>query len=1089
VSQVEHHQSGIRYWRGLEQLAETPEVHELLANEFPAYDPSGMLSNPSRRRFLKLMGASMALAGLTLTGCRRWPKEKLAPYSANPEGHVPGALESYATNWELGGVSQGLLVTSFDGRPIKVEGNPSHPFAWTIKDKQGASDAYAQASVLEMYDPARSREVVDRSSGARKASEWGTFEAFAGTHFGQMKGAGEGFAILSEATSSPSAVDMKGRLLKTYPKAKWYEYEALTRDNEVEGARQAFAGKALRSRLDLTKADVVLSLDADLLGTHPAHVRYAADWSERRRGGDQGKMNRVYCAESRFSITGSVADNRLPATPERIGVVARAIAAGLGVAGATAPEGLNEKEKKFIELAVRDLNAAKAAAVVAVGEALPPALHALGHAINDKLGAVGKAVALLDDGTGDRPTHLAAITELAQNMAAGKVGTLLIVGGNPAYDAPFDLNFADALKKVHVSIRLGLYEDETSVSCRWHLPRAHYLESWGDGRGWDGTAGIQQPLIEPLFGGRSAIEVMALLVGDGVRAGDQIVRRTWREKFIKGGDFDKSFRRALEAGVLDGTAYAAAAQAQVAALNAAPAQAAAAAGTYVLRFDADSHAYDGRFANNGWLQETHDPLTKLVWDNAALVSVQDAKREGWTTGDVIELAANGMRLEVPAYVLPGQPVGVIGLSLGYGRTEEKKGDLPVGAKLGFNGYAIRKSDGPYVVAGVKATKTGKEYVLAATHLHHLIDEVGYAGREDRVGHKGETGVVVREATLEEFVKDPRSPHERSEGAVRLQLFDAMADNKYTGPHAWGMAIDMNTCIGCNACVVACQAENNIPIVGKDQVLKHRAMHWIRIDRYFKTNVAKATGEEHGKVDPWEEAADPQLDVVHQPMLCVHCENAPCEQVCPVAATMHDTEGLNTMVYNRCIGTRYCSNNCPYKVRRFNYFDWHAKPPRDSTGVMWPGMPDTQQREQVDPFLRLQFNPDVTVRMRGVMEKCTYCTQRLQRAKIAKRNAAIAAGKVDEFQVMDGEVVTACQQACPTQAIMFGNLWDKKSRVVALQRNARAYDVLGDLNTRPRTKFLAKLRNPGDAGSGAGGAGKEHHTGVSPADAAAAEVVG
>ncbi|HEY7117168.1 MAG TPA: TAT-variant-translocated molybdopterin oxidoreductase [Tepidisphaeraceae bacterium] len=1046
MSQVDHHQSGISYWRGLEQLSDTPQVRELLAQEFPGYDPTSVVADPGRRQFLKIMGASMALAGLTLTGCRRWPQEHLAPYSANPSGHVPGFPEQYATAWELGGVAHGLLVTSYDGRPIKIEGNPSHPSSWTIKGKQGSADAFAQASILEMYDPERSRLVIERTAADKrgKNSDWEKFDEFATVHFGRMKGQGGGFAILSEATSSPSVLDMRKRLLAVFPQAKWYEYEPLTRDAELEASRQAF-GKALRPVYGLDKAKVIVSLDADLLGTHPNHVRYAADWSEGRRSGDRGEMNRVYCAETCFSITGTVADVRLAVDPARIDMLARALASKLGVAGVSGQENLSAGEQKFIEAAAGELNASGGSGVVAVGHAAPVAAHVLAFAINQQIGAVGKTVTLIDDPAGDRPTHVAAITGLAKDMAGGKINTLLILGGNPAYDAPLDADFANALGKVAVSIHLATYDDETSRLCKWHLPRAHYLEAWGDGRSWDGTAGVVQPLIEPLFGGKSAIEVLAMLSADKVTAGDQIVRRTWREQFIKGGgNFERQYRKVLEVGFLEGS-QSKPVQAQPKVANLPPAEAAAPAGTFFLKFEPDAHVYDGRFANNGWLQETHEPLSKLVWDNAAVMSVKDANTLGIETGDVIKLEGNNRWIEAAAYVLPGQPVGVIGLSLGYGRTAAG----PVGDKLGFNGYTMRTSDRPWIVGGVKVSKTGQDYRLVTASLHHLIDRIGMNGREQRVGGKNQTGVIVREASLSEFKKDPSAPHEKTQGRSSLQLFDPL---RYNGPHAWGMAVDLNTCIGCNACVVACQAENNIPVVGKDQAFNHREMHWIRIDRYFK-----------GASD------DPQIDVIHQPMLCVHCENAPCEQVCPVAATMHDTEGLNVMVYNRCIGTRYCSNNCPYKVRRFNYFDWHAKPPRKSTGVLWPGMPDSQQLDpkSIDPIRRMQFNPEVTVRMRGVMEKCTYCTQRIQRTKIARRNAG--------EDVRDGDIITACQQACPTQAIVFGDLRDRSSRVVALQNNPRSYDVLGELNTRPRTRHLAKLRNRDEAQSAPSGqAAAEHH---------------
>jgi molybdopterin-containing oxidoreductase family iron-sulfur binding subunit len=1037
----------VGYWRDLEQLAESPAIDELLAQEFPGYDPAAMLSagGASRRRFLKLMGASLAMAGLTLTGCRRWPKEHLAPYSTNPSGRMPGVPEQYATAWEFAGVAQPLLVTSYDGRPIKVEGNPTHPASWTVRGKLGSADAWAQATILEMYDPERSREVIDRTSGSARNSDWDKFTAAANAHFAKLKGSGQGFAVLSEATASPSVADMKKRLLAAYPQAVWYEYEPLSRDAELEGSRAAY-GQALRPVLHLDKAKVVVSLDSDLLGTHPAHVRYAADWSQRRRGADKGEMNRVYIAETRFSITGSVADERVAVDPARIETIATALASALGVSGASGEARLTDVEQNFVTRAASDIKAASGNAVVAAGRSAPAGVHALVAAINAQIGAVGKTLTLIPDPAGDRKTHGQAIRELAKAMADGTVKTLLILGGNPAYDAPTDTTFADALKKVPTSIRLGLYDDETSLLCKWHLPRAHYLESWGDARSWNGTAGVVQPLIMPLFGGKSVIEVLAILSGDKVTQGLEIVRRTWKDQFIKG-DFERAWRRVLEAGLLEGSAPKdVTATAKAAELKPVPA---APSGTFYLKFEPDSRVYDGRFANSAWLQEIADPLTKLVWDNAALISVADARRLGITTNDVVKLEANsGHWVEAAAYVMPGQPVGVIGLSLGYGRTRAGK----VGNKLGFNAYELRTADTPYVVSGVKLSKTGQSYTLALTALHYIIDKVGVDGRAERIGGKNQTSVIVREATLVDYKKDPRSPHRGTEGAVRLQLFEP--PSKFNDAHAWGMTIDLNTCIGCNACVVACQAENNIGVVGKDQVLMHRQMHWIRIDRYFKG-------------DP----ADPQLDVAYQPMPCQHCENAPCEQVCPVAATMHDTEGLNTMVYNRCIGTRYCSNNCPYKVRRFNFFDWHAKPPRNSTGVLYPGMPDEQQIDpkEVDPIRRMQFNPEVTVRMRGVMEKCSYCVHRIHRTKIDRRNAG--------EPVKDGDIVTACQQACPTQAIVFGDLNDTSSAVRTLQKNPRAYDVLGDLNTRPRTRYLAKLRNrelSEVTGHGGGEGGGEHH---------------
>jgi MoCo/4Fe-4S cofactor protein with predicted Tat translocation signal len=1033
VSQIKHHATGIEYWRSLEQLADTPEVREAVSKEFAGYDSDTILAS-SRRGFLKLMAASMALAGVTLTGCRRWPKEQLAPYSSNPRDRIPGVPEQYATSWELSGVASGLLVTSYDGRPIKIEGNPTHPSSVVVKDKYGSADAFAQASILELYDPERSRTVVDRTGPHDRRTTWDDFVSVAGKHFAGLKGNGGGFAILSEPTSGPSVADLRKRLLAAFPQAKWYEYEPLSRDAELEGSRLAFEKKALRPVLHLDQADVIVSLDADLLGVHPAHTRYAADWAAKRRSADNDKpsMSRVFIAESGFSITGSVADMRIGTSPDRIYAIARALAAKLKVAGISGEEKLKDAEVRFVEQAAADLAKAGAAGVVAVGPVAYPAAHALAHAINESIGAAGKAVTYVEDPAGDRPTHMQAIADLSAALSAGTVTTVLILGGNPAFDAPADVNFPAVLAKAPQSIHLSLYDNETSKACKWHVPRAHYLESWGDARSWDGTTGIVQPLIEPMYGGKSIIEVIAAVAGDEKSAGYDIVRRTWAGPLGVSEtteEFEKPFRKVVEAGVLPGSeSKAVDAKVKLADLPAADAPASG----LTLRFDVDSHVYDGRFANNGWLQETPNPLSKLLWDNAALLSKKDADAISVESDDLVKIdTPDGRSITLAAYVLPGQPAGVVTIPLGYGR-----GDAAghIGANLGFNAYTVRTSKAPWAVAGTKVSKAGGTYELIGTQDHHVIDSNARSAIEVRVGEKYESGKIIREASLAEFTENPAAVVGARK--VKLQLFEN--PTHYTDLHAWGMSIDMSACIGCNACALACQSENNIPVVGKEECFKHREMNWIRIDRYFKGD-----------------AEDPNPEVVFQPMMCQHCENAPCEQVCPVAATMHDSEGLNVMVYNRCIGTRYCSNNCPYKVRRFNYFDFHAQDPRFGLSWLkkpWPLMPDLQQREQVDKIKSMVFNPEVTVRMRGVMEKCTYCVQRIHTTVIGKRNGG--------SDIADGDILTACQQACPTQAIVFGNLNDKTSQVSKLHNSQRAYSVLDEeLNTKPRTRYLAKLRNP------------------------------
>jgi molybdopterin-containing oxidoreductase family iron-sulfur binding subunit len=1053
VSSINHHVTGLEYWRSLEQLAETPEIAEFVAQEFPGYDVDTIAAS-SRRGFLKLMSAALALAGVTLSGCRRWPKEELAPYSSNPRGIIPGVPERYASLIEIAGVAAPLLVTSYDGRPIKIEGNPDHPASQTKKRDDGkgygSADAFAQASVLEMYDPDRSRYVVDRTRGAEDQPHtgWEPFIAVAGPLFSGLKNSGgAGFALLSEATSSPTAIAQRDALLKNFPQAKWYEYEALSRDHEREGARLAF-GKPVRTVLHLEKADVVVSLDADFLQDHPNHTRHASDWAHKRRSADVDKtMNRVYVAESAMSVTGSVADVRVGVAPSRLYVLARVMASKLGVGGVPGDDKLNDAESKFVESAVRDLKEAKGNGLLVVGHTAPPAVHAVAHAINAALGAVGNTLTYIEALDPNRPTHIQAIAELTKGIKDKSVATLLIIGGNPVYDAPADLDFAAALASAPTSIHLSLYDNETSRTCKWHLPRAHYLESWGDARAWDGTVTIQQPLIMPLFGGKSPAELLAMINGDSHAAVDKLIRATMSEP---GGDadinavetFEKGYRKTLEHGFVEGSASKAIADLAVK-LADLPAPESAVDG-FTLCFDGDSHVYDGRFANNGWLQETPDPLSKLMWDNALLIGVKDARGEALNldldTGDIVELTIPGISkpFSIPILLLPGQPVGVVRLSLGYGRSAAG----PVGNDLGFNAYPIRTAANPWSVAGVKIKKTSDTYRLVASTEHHLLSPMAMDAERYRVGEKNKTGKIIHEATLVEYRENPKDLgfiHRR----VALQLFAPPTENNFRDLHAWGMSIDLSACIGCNACALACQAENNIPIVGKAQCYRHREMNWIRIDRYFKG-------------DP--EIEDPE--VVFQPMTCQHCENAPCEQVCPVAATVHDAEGLNTMVYNRCIGTRYCSNNCPYKVRRFNYFDYHAQDPRfgnEWLKMPWPNIPDMQQRDPalVNPIKRMVFNPEVTVRMRGVMEKCTYCVQRIHGAVTAKR----AQGS----DIEDGDIITACQQACPTQAIVFGNLMDPEAQVTQLHKNPRVYDVLHEeLNTKPRTRYLAKIRNPVEA---------------------------
>ena len=1057
MPQVNEKTTGSAYWRSLEEYAQTPEVQELLKQEFAGYNPDDVLK-VSRRRFVQLMAASMSLAGLTLSGCRRWPKEQLAPFAARPVGRVPGVPTSYASIVERGGVANGVLVTSFDGRPIKLEGNPLHP------GSLGATDAFTQADILQMYDPYRLRQIA-RGRGDMDGAKptWDDFLKYAREQGQALKDNPGSFAVLAEPSSNESLKRMKQRLLAQYPGLRWYEYAPVNRDNEIKGSIQAF-GKPVRPQYHLDKADVIVCFDSDILGDHPNKVRHARDWSKGRKSADEGKMSRLYAAESAMSITGSVADHRLPVRSAKIGAMVQGVAQMLDIMPGNAS--LNG-ESEFVAAIVKDLKAHRGTSLVVAGANQPPEVHALCWAINDALGNVGKTIGVTVEPVstgGSGGGCFQDIAELAGEIGSGTITHLLILGGNPVYDAPADLDLPGKFDKLGSAIHLTEYRNETSLKCDWQLPKAHYLECWGDGRAWDGTLGIQQPLILPIArkgaASKSPAELLAMLLGEQATDGYTIVRETMSQ-FLPSVGFSSAWREALHTGVVKDSAYKTTTD-RPRQGNTLAAPPLAGDEGFEVTFVTDQSVYDGRYSDIGWLQEAPDPMTKLTWDNAALINIADANKAGIKEGDLVNLTLDGTTLEIAAYLMPGQARGSIALALGYGRSVAG----PVGTGVGFNTYKLRTSRRPGIARGASIAKVGKHYDLALTQNHHLIDQttgklpfgpnIGDELSDTRVGPKGQSGMIIKEGTFENYKHDPKhafaAPGEHGE-TVRLQLWDEPyttpakregGPTAFNEPHAWGMTVDMNACIGCNACVLACQAENNVPVVGKNMVMVSREMQWIRIDRYFKND---------RKTDPAAE----NPEVVFQPMLCQQCENAPCEQVCPVAATVHDAEGLNVMVYNRCIGTRYCSNNCPYKVRRFNYFDFHAKDPRGSAKP-WLLLPDMQQDATIGRIKRMVYNPDVTVRMRGVMEKCSYCVQRIKRQTIAAKNEW-ARGERDKPTVDDGSIVTACQQSCPTEAIVFGNLNDADSQVTKSQQNPRAYMLLEELNVRARNRYLAKLRNP------------------------------
>ncbi|MBI5283062.1 MAG: TAT-variant-translocated molybdopterin oxidoreductase [Candidatus Solibacter usitatus] len=974
--------TGKKYWRSLDELADTPQFRAWAQREFQE-GASEMLAGGSRRNLLKLMAAGFGLAGLT--ACRR-PVENVLPFAKGVESYVPGRPLHYATVISLGGAATGLVVESNEGRPTKVEGNPRHPYSL------GATSAHAQASILNLYDPDRARRVSRQNA----RSSWDEFTAWWKAQSSQL-GAGAGLRILSERSSSPAVAAQKAAILEKYPKAQWVEYGSVNSDQPRLGAQMAF-GQPLEAHYQYDKAAVVFTLDFDFLGLDSPTVLPTKQFSARRRSEDSNtEINRLYAAESNFTITGAMADHRLRLRSSDVGAFVLALARELNVTGAelkVLDGGVPGPSRRFLSALAKDLLANKGRSLVAAGPRQPAAVHAAVALINQTLGNAGQTVVYTKPVV-ETTDSVAGVTQLAADIESGAVKTLFLLGGNPVYTLPADLGLARALKKVASTVALAADENETWAAAEWRLPEAHEFESWGDERALDGTASIRQPLIEPLHGGRSVLELAAIIAGSEVIKGHDLVKNAWTAQFGAGAA-NKKWNLALHDGVIDGTklapvdAKADAAKVLAAAQAALPA---AAPGIEVV-FYPSSGPYDGRFANNAWMQEAPDPMTKLVWDNAALMSPATAKQLGVADGDMVAISANGRDARLPAVTLPGHADNSISLALGYGRSSCGR----VGRGVGHRVEGLRTTSG-FHIAAARVAKTSETYKLVTTQEHHtLVEPITNAERP---------GIVIQ-VTTEEYRKAPGFIHAEQHLPEMVDMFPAW---DYSKGYQWGMAIDLNSCVGCNACLVACVAENNIPVVGKDQVSRGREMHWIRMDRYF-------TGDVN----------EPQAVV--QPMACQQCEKAPCESVCPVAATAHSPEGLNEMAYNRCVGTRYCANNCPYKVRRFNFFNWNKDVP--------------EERKMV-------FNPDVTVRMRGVMEKCNYCVQRIEEGKsLAKAD--------NRRQVRDGEVLTACQQACPAGAIVFGNINDPESRVAKLKQQPRNYTVIEEVNTKPRTTYLAKLRN-------------------------------
>jgi len=1120
----------------------SPLYRESLERELPSEVPPEVQNPLTRRSFMGILGASMALAGLA--GCRR-PEEKILPYTRSPEDLAIGLPTYYATAMPLGSAVYGLLVESHEGRPTKIEGNPSHPMS------MGGTNSFAQASILEMYDP-------DRSSGPLVAGKAEKEEAAAeahGEHGGGHGGAapkpvlfgldaitdffktrrgkwaadkGRGLHILSGALTSPTLLRLRDQLGKEWTDAKWWTWEAICEDSIRQGSRQAF-GEDLVTLNEVHKADVIVSIGSDFVAHTHDGVRNARHFAARRKVDRvSDEMNRLYVVESAWTVTGTNADHRLRLKPSLVAHFALALAGELAKRGLSLPSEVMAQlpkstpagiDGKFVAAAAGDLLKAQGRGLLVVGKALPAGVHALVHAIHAALGAVGETVNYVKAGDAGRPLDRDAIKGLSAALDAGQVETLIVLGGNPVFDAPADLGLAEKFKKVQV-IHLGLYRNETALASALHIPRAHFLEAWGDLRAADGTASIVQPLIAPLYKGWSDIELVNYLLTGNMVRGYELVRDTWRGVAaakmappspppppvevqpvapagkgaaaaklgkpvlpVKPGVaapaaakpgvatpvatiavgaaagapaagtpaaasaapvdaaappavpqeslavfFDHAFRKALHDGIIEGTTFdKVRPQLKAADIGQVVAQVAAIQPkAWEIEFLVSNSVYDGRYANVSWLQELPDPLTKLVWDNALLVSVDTAKEMGLERNDMVQVTVRGQSVEAAVYIQPGQASGTVSLALGYGHNPDAVGKVGRGA--GFNAYKVRHSDGLWSDE-VQVQKLGKKYEDPrdywfgdTTHLTGLVTTQDHFAMEGRP--------LIQEATIGKFRKHPNFAQHAVHHPPLLALWDPY---KRSGQQ-WGLVIDLSACVGCGTCTIACQAENNVPVVGKAQVRKGREMHWIRIDRYFTMEPVAFDNGSHKKI----ELGDETTHMVHQPVPCMQCEDAPCENVCPVAATTHSIDGLNDMVYNRCVGTRYCANNCPWKVRRFNYLDY---------------------RGDVPEVAKLAMNPDVTVRSRGVIEKCTYCVQRIRGAQ---RSAKLKDTQGRSEYVVDGGIVTACQQACPADAITFGDITDQKSKISVVRQSPRHYAMLEELNAKPRTTYMARIRNPNPA---------------------------
>ena len=978
---------GQDYWRSLDELADTVEFQEFLRKEFPR-QAAPLEASLDRRDFLKLLGASLALGGLSACARPPAPREAIVPYVRAPEDRIPGRPEFYATALLDGGYAEGVLAESHQGRPTRVEGNPDHPASL------GGVHAIASASVLSLYDPDRSQQLLQNAA----PRSWAQFASAMADARAALPD-GSRLRVLSETVTSPTLAALVRELLAAHPGARWHQWDPLHADGAVAGLRAAF-GEDVAPVYDLGRADVVVSFGADFTQVGPGRLRYAKDFARRRRVRSAADdMNRLWQVETTPTPTGTLADHRLALAPADVAALAAWVARELGVADAPDASLPARVPRAWADALLDDLRAHRGRSAVFAGVDQPAVVHALAHALNVELGNVGSTVRYVAPPVAAPAVHADDLRALADDLRGGAVDLLVILGANPVFTAPADLAFGEAMARARTSVHLGEQLDETGRRATWHVPRTHALETWGDARAFDGSVTIQQPLFAPFYGGKSDLELLEALLGRPERSGYDVIRDAWRARVD--GDFDAFWRRSLHLGVIDGSAAPAREVRRAAFDLPLPA-----AGGLSVHLHGDHGLGDGRHANNGWLQELPRPFSKLTWDNAAIVAPATAERLGVRSHDRLAVRADGVEVVLPVWVQPGQAPDTIGVALGFGRTAAGR----VGSGVGTDVYPLRTTAATWS-RPVQAERVRGRHRLATTQTHHSLEGTG------------ERRYIVRAGTLAELRQEP--DHPKFVHPVKHPVSDIIPDWSYEG-YAWGMVVDMTVCTGCNACVTACQSENNVPIVGKEQVIIGREMHWIRVDAYYR-----------GDLD------DPEF--YNMPVACQHCEKAPCEPVCPVAATVHDAEGLNVMVYNRCVGTRYCANNCPYKVRRFNYLQF-AELAVNATE------------------LSLAANPDVTVRSRGVMEKCTYCTQRISSARIQAAN--------EGRRIRDGEVVTACQSACPSEAIVFGDLNDPTSAVVAAKASVLDYKLLEELNTVPRTSYLARVRNPHPALATASLAGAE-----------------